>query len=173
MEYERTAYEYAAHEQSSAAGYAAVFAYRQDLERATGARALEVKRSTVASSLRFAETFPEHEQAPIVLGAAADDLYEMKDFHVAIDSAQKLIDGYPDADPGLLRSAWAVIAHSSIDLTEYQNAEHAYMNLLALTPDDDESRPAVVDGTTPWRRRPRVARSVSQHGCRYSTRPSC
>ena len=146
VEYERTAYEYSVHEQSSAAGYAAVFAFRQDLERATGARALEAKRSTVTSSLRFAEAFPEHEQAPIVLGAAADDLYEMKDFHIAIESAQKLIDRYPGTEPGLLRSAWAVIAHSSIDLTEYQNAEHAYMNLLALTPDEDESRPAVVDG---------------------------
>ena len=146
VEYERTAYEYSAHEQSSAAGYAAVFAYRQDLERATGARVLEVKKSTVTSSLRFAETFPEHEQAPTVLGAAADDLYEMKDFYVAIESAKKLIDRYPGAESSLLRSAWAVIAHSSIDLAEYQNAEHAYMNLLALTPDDDESRPAVVDG---------------------------
>ncbi len=146
VEYERTAYEYDQHEQASAAGYAAVFAYRQDLEQATGARALEVKTSTVASSLRFADTFPDHEQAPVVLGAAADDLYEMKDFHLAIASAQNLIDRYPGTDSSLLRSAWAVIAHSSIDLAEYQNAEHAYMNLLALTPDDDESRPAVVDG---------------------------
>jgi len=45
-----------------------------------------------------------------------------------------------------LRSAWAVVAHSSIDLAEYENAEHAYMNLLALTPAEDEARPAVVDG---------------------------
>jgi tetratricopeptide (TPR) repeat protein len=146
MEYERTAYEYDQHEQASAAGYAAVFAHRQDLEQATGARRLEIKKSTVMSSLRFANTFAEHEQAPIVLGAAADDLYEMKDFEVAIASAQKLIDRYPRTDNELLRSAWAVIAHSSIDLANYQNAEHAYMNLLALTPDEDESRAAVVDG---------------------------
>ena len=146
IEYERTAYEYAEHEQASAAGYAAVFAHRQHLEVATGARQLEVKKSTVTSSLRFADTFQEHEQAPVVLGAAADDLYEMKDFHVAIESAQKLIDRYPDADTALLRSAWAVKAHSSIDLAEYQNAETAYVNVLALTPADDESRPAVIDG---------------------------
>ncbi len=146
LEYERTAYEYDAHEQASAAGYAAIYAYREDLKIATGARTLEVKQATVDSSLRFAETFPEHEQAPVVLGAAADDLYAMKNFPVAIESAQKLIDRYPGADRGLLRSAWAVIAHSSIDLAEYQNAEHAYKNVLALTPEDDESRPAVIDG---------------------------
>ena len=146
IQYERTAYEYDQHEQSSAAGYAAVFAHRQDLEAATGARRLEVKKATVTSSLRFADSFEEHEQAPVVLGAAADDLYEMKDFHLAIESAQKLIDRYPAADSLLVRSGWAVIAHSSIDLAEYQNAEHAYMNVLGLTAADDESRPAVVDG---------------------------
>lgn len=145
-EYERTAYDYAQHEQSSAAGYAAIYAYRQDLEQATGARQLEVKQATVASSLRFADAFQEHEQAPIVLAAAADDLYEMKSFDVAIASAQKLIDRYPAAEPSLLRTAWAVIAHSSIDLAEYQNAENAYMQLLALTEPDDESRGSVIDG---------------------------
>ena len=146
LEYERTAYEYTEHDQASAAGYAAIYAHRQDLEAATGAAQLEVKRATVASSLRFADTFQEHEQAAIVLGAAADDLYDMQDFALAITSAQTLIDRYPTTESSLLRSAWAVIAHSSIDLAEYPNAEQAYMNVLGLTPADDESRPAVVDG---------------------------
>ena len=146
VEYERTAYEYGEHEQASAAGYAAIFAHRQNLEAATGARRVEVRESTVTSSLRFADTFQEHEQAPVVLGKAADDLYEMEDFNLAIQSAQTLIDRYPGTDTSLIRSAWAVIAHSSIDLTEFENAEHAYANVLALTPADDETRPAIVDG---------------------------
>ena len=146
LEFERTAYDYTQHEQSSAAGYAAIYAHRQDLEAATGARRLEVKKSTVTSSLKFADMFQAHEQAPLVLGAAADDLYEMKDFDLAITSAQTLIDRYPTTDTALIRSAWAIIAHSSIDLSEYPNAEQAYINVLALTPSDDESRPAVVDG---------------------------
>ena len=145
-EYERTAYDYADHEKASAAGYAAVYAYRKSLEVATGARQREVKMLTAESSLRFADAFVSHEQAPMVLGAAADDLYEMKDFVLAIESAHKLIDRYPGTDTALLRSAWAVIAHSSIDITEYEDAEHAYTNVLALTPSDDESRPAVIDG---------------------------
>ena len=145
-EYERTAYEYAQYERASAAAYAAIYAYREDLKGATGARQLDVKKSAVTSSLRFADTFREHEQVPVVLGAAADDLYEMKDFHIAIESAHKLIDRYPATDTSLLRSAWAVIAHSSIDLAEYQDAEHAYMSVLELTHDDHESRAAVVDG---------------------------
>jgi tetratricopeptide (TPR) repeat protein len=145
-EYERTAYDYADHEKASAAGYAAVYAYRKSLEVATGARQREVKMLTAESSLRFADTFVSHEQAPMVLAAAADDLYEMKDFALAIESAHKLIDRYPGTEEALLRSAWAVVAHSSIDITEYQDAEHAYTNVLALTPPDDESRAAIIDG---------------------------
>jgi TolA-binding protein len=146
IEYERTAYDYADHEQAAAAGYAAVYAYREDLDAASGARKFEVRQATVTSSLRFAETFPGHEEAPKVLGAAADDLYEMEDFPLAIDSARKLIERYPAADKELLRGAWAVVAHSSIDIAEYVDAEQAYTNLLALTPEDDEGRPAVIDG---------------------------
>ncbi len=145
-EYERTAYEYDVHEKSPAAGYAAVYAYRQELTVATGARQREVKTATVDSSLRFADTFPGHEEAPVVLGAAADDLYEMKDFARAIESGHKLVERYPAADRALRRSAWAVIAHSSIDIAAYQDAEIAYTNVLQLTDQDDETRPAIVDG---------------------------
>jgi tetratricopeptide (TPR) repeat protein len=145
-EYERTAYSYDAHEKSSAAGYAAVYAWRKELDAATGARQRDVMEATVESSLRFADTFVEHEQAPIVLGAAADDLYEMKDFARAIESAHKLVERYPATDEELRRSAWAVIAHSSIDIAEYVDAEVAYTNVLQLTPADDESREAVIDG---------------------------
>jgi tetratricopeptide (TPR) repeat protein len=145
-EYERTAYNYDAHEQASAAGYAAVYAYRQELEVATGVRQRDIKEATVESSLRFADTFVEHEQAPIVLGAAADDLYAMENFERAIESAHKLIERYPATDESLRRSAWAVVAHSSIDIAEYQDAEYAYTNVLQLTDADDESRQAVVDG---------------------------
>jgi len=145
-EYERTAYGYETHEKASAAGYAAVFAHRENLKLATGSRVLDIKKQTVDSSLRFADTFQDHEQAAVVLGAAADDLYEMKDLPLAIESAHKLIDRYPDAEKGLRRSAWAVVANSSIDLAVYADAEHAYTNVLALTPEDDETRAAVVDG---------------------------
>lgn len=145
-EYERTAYGYESHEQASEAGYAAIYAYREDLKVATGVRQLRVKEATVDSSLRFADTFQDHEQASVVLGAAADDLYDMQEFQPAIDAAQKLIQRYPSSDGELLKSAWAVVAHSSIDLAQYADAEHAYSNVLSLTAQDDENRPAIVDG---------------------------
>ncbi|MEM8814294.1 MAG: tetratricopeptide repeat protein [Pseudomonadota bacterium] len=146
LEYERTAYDYAAHEQAAAAGYAAVYAHRQNLELADESAEPAVRQATVASSLRFADTFPDHEQAAVVLGAAADDLYGMQEFTAAIAAAQKLIARYPSADTGLVRSAWTVVAHSSIDIEAYPEAEQAYTNVLGLTNADDESRPAIVDG---------------------------
>ena len=145
-EYERTAYEYEPHDQAAAAGYAAVYAHRENLNVASDAQRAEVRQATVDSSLRFADTFPDHEQAPVILGAAADDLYEMQQFAIAIESGRKLIERYPNADSDLLRSAWGVIANSSIDLEAYAQAESAYVAVLSLTPDDDDTRPAIIDG---------------------------
>jgi tetratricopeptide (TPR) repeat protein len=145
QQYERTAYTYPAHPQSAAAGYAAVFAYREELKVAGPERQEVVKHATVASSIKFADAFPQHEQAAAVLGAAADDLYEMKDYRTAVTTAQRVLEAYPGADSGLRRSAWIVVAHGGFELGEYPQAEHAYTQVLAATPDDDKSRAGFVD----------------------------
>lgn len=144
-QYERTAYDYPAHAQSSAAGYAAVFAHRKHLETSPEEQRPGVRTRAVESSLRFADAFPEHEHAAPVLGSAADDLYDMKEYRPAIDTANKLIDRYPAAAVPLRRSAWAVVAHASFDLAEYPQAEQAYGQVLAVTPADDAGRQALVD----------------------------
>jgi tetratricopeptide (TPR) repeat protein len=147
-QYERTAYGYASHPQAADAGYAAVYAYRQQLKAADTAGKDQqdlIKHDTVASSLKFADAFPQHEQAAPILGAAADDMYEMKDYGPAVSSAQRLIDNYPSAEMGIRRSAWIVVAHGSFELTEYAQAEHAYAQVLAVTPENDESHASFVD----------------------------
>src|SRR5499433_441767 len=144
-QYERTAYGYPTHSQSAAAGYAAVYAYRQQLKDAGKEQQEAVKRATIASSLKFADTFPDHAEAAAVLGAAADDLYEMKDYRAAIDSAQRVIDKYPGAELPIRRSAWIVVAHGSFELAAYPQAEHAYAQVLTLTPEADKSRAGFVD----------------------------
>ncbi len=144
-QYERTAYGYPAHSQSAAAGYAAVYAYREQLKAVSVEQKDAVKRDTIASSLKFADTFPDHEQAAAVLGAAADDLYEMKDYRPAVTSAQRVIDKYPGAEAAIRRSAWIVVAHGSFELAQYPEAEHAYTQVLAVTPEGDESRAGFID----------------------------
>ncbi len=143
--YEKTAYGYAAHDRSAAAGYAAVFAHRRHLEEVTGPAAGEARLAAVESSLRFAGSFADHEQAATVLGAAADDLYDMGDFERAVASGAQLIDRYPEANPALRRSAWTVVAHASMDLERFAEAEAAYAEVLQLAGEDDEGRPALYD----------------------------
>src|SRR5262245_1225030 len=144
-QYERTAYAYPANAQSAAAGYAAVYAYREQLKVVSKERQEAVKHDTVASSLKFADTFPDHAQAAAVLGAAADDLYEMKDYRAAVGSAQRVVDKYPGAEMPIRRSAWIVVAHGSFELADYPQAERAYAQVLTVTPEKDESRAKLVD----------------------------
>ena len=145
VEYEKTAYAYEPHEQSAKAGYAAVYAYRQQLELTPDQDSLPFKQDVVRSSLTFAETFPEHEKAAVVLGAAADDLYDMGEHRPALAAAEKLIGAFPAADVNVKRAAWMVVAHSSYQLELYREAEAAYVEVLALLPGDDKSRAALID----------------------------
>ncbi|MGB9123097.1 MAG: tetratricopeptide repeat protein [Candidatus Angelobacter sp.] len=144
-QYERTAYGYPANAQSPAAGYAAVYAYREQLKVVPKENLDAVKHHTVASSIKFADTFPTHPQAAAVLGAAADDQYEMKDFRAAVGSAQRVIDKYPGAEMRIRRSAWIVVAHGSFELAAYPQAEKAYTQVLAVTPESDASHAKFVD----------------------------
>jgi tetratricopeptide (TPR) repeat protein len=144
-QYERTAYGYPANAQSAAAGYAAVYAYREQLKVVSKEGQEAVKHDTVASSIKFADTFPTHAQAAAVLGAAADDQYEMKDYRAAVGSAQRVIDKYPGAEMPIRRSAWIVVAHGSFELAAYPQAEKAYTQVLAVTPESDASHAKFVD----------------------------
>ncbi len=144
-EYERTAYEYPENERADEAGYAAIYAHRETQKRTEGAAREAARRGSVASTLRFVDRFPKNEHAAAVLVAAVDDLYEMGEFERAIATAHRLIDAYPEADVSILRSAWAVVAHSSFDQADYPQAEGAYSHVLELTPAEDDSRQSVVD----------------------------
>ena len=144
-QYERTAYGYPANAQSAAAGYAAVYAYREQLKVVAKENLGAVKHDTIASSIKFADTFPTHAQAAAVLGAAADDQYEMKDYRAAVGSAQRVIDKYPGAEMPIRRSAWIVVAHGSFELAEYPQAEKAYAQVLTVTPESDASHAKFVD----------------------------
>ncbi len=134
VEFEKTAYGYPLHEKSSEAGYAAVYAHREHLGTVAPEDMDTVKQEVVCSSLKFADTFPKHEKAAIVLGAAADDLYGMEEYEQALAAANKLLEVFPGTDVDVVRSAWLVIGHSSYELHSYSEAEAAYLNVLDLLP---------------------------------------
>ena len=144
-EYERTAYTYPEHEKAGDAGYAAIYAHREHQKAASGTEKSSVRREAVASTLRFVDAFPDHEQAAVVMGAAVDDLYDMKEFDHAIATGQRLIEIYPEADPSILRSAWTAIAHSFFDIVDFVHAEQAYERVLQMTSEGAESLQSIVD----------------------------
>src|SRR6185436_2123214 len=80
-----------------------------------------------------------------ILGSAADDMYEMKDYRPAIDAAQRVVDAYPSADKAIRLSAWIVVAHGSFELADYPRAEKAYTQVLAATPESDATHASFVD----------------------------
>jgi TolA-binding protein len=144
-EYERTAYGYPAHEKAAGAGYAAIYAHREHQKASSDTEKSSARRDAVTSTLRFVDAFPDHEHAAVVMGAAVEDLYEMKEFDHAIATGQKLIEGYPEADPSILRSAWTAIAHSFFDIVDFVRAEQAYERVLELTSAGADSLQAIVD----------------------------
>ena len=145
VEYEQTAYGYPNHAKSSQAGYAAVFAYRKHLGGVATEQKDSVKREVVRSSLKFSETFPQHEKAAVVLGAAADDLYGMAEYEQALTAANRLLEVFPDTEVEVVRSAWLVIAHSSYEVQRYDEAEGAYLQVLDLLPQGDKTRDDLVN----------------------------
>ncbi|MCK9531764.1 MAG: tetratricopeptide repeat protein [Gammaproteobacteria bacterium] len=144
VEYERIAYGYPAHEKAPAAGYAAVYAYREQLN--TGkTESNAARREVVRSSLRFAESFPAHEKAAMVLSGAAEDLYRLKDHTLAAGTGRRVIEQYPEAEPAIVRAAWLVVAHASFDLAHFADAEQAYANVLQRTAEKDATRAGLLE----------------------------
>jgi len=159
LEYERTAYDYPVHKDSSEAGYAAVYAYREhlanNLKDAPAPQRDPLRREIIRSSLKFADTFPEHAKAPQIMVGAVEDLYGLKDFPQTIHNGRLLLEKFPAAEQPIRRSAWIMVAHASFDTEAFADAEAAYGEALALTAADAEDRAGLVDN---------LAASIYQQG---------
>ncbi len=142
VEYERIAYDYPAHEKAAAAGYFAVYAYRKAQESQTGVAEDErdrVRRDITSRSMKFADTFPQHEKAALVLGAVVDDIFVRKEYELAASTARRLLASFPEAEQPIRRAAWLVIAHSAFELGHYGEAEEGYLNGLQLSAKNESS----------------------------------
>ena len=145
VEFERTAYDYPAHEKSAEAGYAAVYAHRKGLAKVAAEQRTAAVKDTIRSSLKFSETFPQHEKAALVMSAAIDDIFEMKDHAQAVDTSRKFIAMFPAAEQPLRRTAWITLAHSSFELNRFKDAEEAYVQSLPLVAENDKTRTNLIE----------------------------
>src|SRR5690606_6119724 len=96
-----------------------------------------------------------HAQAAAVLTAAAESLYQLKEYDRAIDAARKMLRDHPQADRKLTTASWIVVAHSTFDLQHYVDSEKAYQQVLQLLPAGDSQTPSFRD---------KLAASIYQQG---------
>ena len=144
-EFERTAYGYPAHEKSAEAGYAAVYAHRKGLAMVAADHKPQAVQETIRSSLKFAETFQQHEKAAVVMSAAIDDIFEAKHYAQAAANSRKFLAMFPNAEQPLRRTAWVTLAHSSFELGQFKEAEEAYVQSLPLVAEGDKARANLVE----------------------------
>lgn len=145
-EFDRTAYNYAQHAQTTEAGYASVLAYQKHAGRFVPESPdfEPAQRKAIAAALTFAENFPTAEQAPIVLTRAAEDLFTLEDYSSTIDAADRLLSGYPNARADLRQSAWVVTGRSLYELARYPESEQAFNAAWQLAKADLNADPQVV-----------------------------
>jgi len=144
-EYEKAAYQYPPHAKSADAGYAALLAYAEQEKRASDADRDRVQRAGIDSALRFGSTFATDPRTGPVLANASEKLYASHQLDRATAVAQQVLKLKPPAPAPQQRVAWTVIAHASFDAGKFDQAEHAYTEVLALTPPADPGRGALTE----------------------------
>jgi TolA-binding protein len=145
VEYEKTAYGYTKHEKSAEAGYGSLLSYAALLKKSPAAEQPALQRSTVASALRFAQTFPTDTRVGSVLTDAAEKLYALKEIDQAAEVAQRVVDLKPPVADAQRRVAWTVLAYTSFDKNSFAVAEKAFTEAIKLTPEKDPARADLVE----------------------------
>ena len=156
IEYELTAYDYASHERSAEAAYAAILSYREHEDALVGVAKDDWHQLYLNSGLRFADTFPGHPESGAVLTTVAEDLFAQGRFDLAISVGQTVVGKQPPVETKLARTAWTVIAHSQFDLANYFEAEEAYYKLRTFTPAGDQQATGEI--------KDRIASSIYKQG---------
>ena len=155
VEYEKTAYEYPAHPHSADAGYSALLAHTAEQKGVTGNALVPMQRTGVDSELRFGAAFPADARTPAVLTNAADTLFKLHDNERAASVAQQVLALQPPATAAQRRVAWTLVAHTSFEGGQFDRAEKAYGEVLALVPANDPARGELTE---------RLAASIYKQG---------
>ncbi|MBV8403236.1 MAG: tetratricopeptide repeat protein, partial [Gammaproteobacteria bacterium] len=135
-EYEHSAYGYPRNAKSATAGYAALVAYQKGEEALSGAEKQAWHQRATDSSIKFAQTFPEHPDSAGVLTRAAEEIFASGDRERAIGVSQSILARQPPVDAAKQRIAWTIIGQSYFDLGQYAKAEPAYLQARQLAADD-------------------------------------
>lgn len=155
VEYEAVAYRSEAAARAADAGYSALLAYAALDKTALEQAALEktandrapLQRQAAESALRFAAAFGSDARTGSVLANAARQFDALGDGPRALEVARQALALQPPARAEVRRVAWVVIAHQAFDgktQAQAEQAEQAYGEVLALTPEGTAGREAFV-----------------------------
>ncbi len=145
-QFEITAYGYGRHDKAADSGFASLQAYEKyvkgmrDKDRMASATV-----TSINSYLKFAYAFPQHKQAPAVVKTAAQRLFDAEDYEQSADVAQMYIERYLNVSLDEQRSAWSLLATASFKGELFEQAEHAYNEVLGLTDPSDKRYQKALD----------------------------
>jgi tetratricopeptide (TPR) repeat protein len=154
-EYEHTAYGYPRNDKSATAAYAALVAYQKGEEGLSGADKAAWHKRATDSSIKFAQTFPEHPDSAGVLTRGAEEIFASGDQARAISVSQSILARQPPVDAAKQRIAWTIIGQSYFDQGQFAKAEPAYLQARQLAVGDEKMRSDLTE---------RLAASVYKQG---------
>ncbi|HVN44724.1 MAG TPA: tetratricopeptide repeat protein [Steroidobacteraceae bacterium] len=154
-EYEHSAYGYPRSAKSATAGYAALVAYQKGEEGLSGAEKEAWHKRATDSSVKFAQTFPEHPDSAGVLTRAAEEIFASGDRARAITVSQSILARQPPVDAAKQRIAWTIVGQSYFDQGQYAKAEPAFLQARQLSAGDEKMRSDLTE---------RLAASVYKQG---------
>lgn len=155
--YEQVAFVERDPERGQESGYAAVLLAHQLSERA-GPDNRRWWDRRIATSVRFADHYPEDPRAVQALGQSARDLFSQSQVARSAELAERVLAWQPEPPGEEIFSAWLVLAHSRFDLEDYTGAETAYWQVLELWPQYGENQ----DAPSRAQVRERIAASIYQ-----------
>lgn len=132
-EFEKTAYQYPDNPKASESAYFALLAYleqEKDLARLTPEAQKSWWNRRVASTHKYAATFPADKNTPLVLQGLTNDQIANKDLAGAMKTAGLILQLTPPAPTAVQKEAWMVMADGEFDLNRPEAAEFAYNRVL-------------------------------------------
>jgi tetratricopeptide (TPR) repeat protein len=139
-EYTRTAYDYPMGEDSARAAYAGLSALAKQEEKLPASEKAAWHRASVDAGIRFAQTFPTHQDAAGVLTRAAQDLFAAKEGPRAAEVAQMVLARDPPAEPARRRIAGTIIGQVNFDAGNFAAAETAFGQARTLAAPNEAER---------------------------------
>lgn len=124
--------------QAPEAGYAAILGL-EELVASAPREELELwQRLKIDAQIEFAMYFSADERAPAVQAAAADSLFALAEYEVAVELAENLRSTWQNLPAELEKSALLILGHGYFELGNFVAAESAYQQLLMIELEESE-----------------------------------